>query len=274
MDRRLVPIAATVLLALGAITTLRAWLAPAAPPPLRVTAVVARAVEPYTLLTLDALVAGPSLEPRDALGRGAYAIVDAVGLMTVDRLAPGDLVTTANARPPRDVRFTDDFALEIVSFGATAERLVGGELHPGHVVNVYGTGRDRAGQPVTVLVEPRVWVVDVTAGGGRLPERAREVDLATGAVTSGGADRARAASVVTVAVAPPIAARMVEAIGARGFTPWLTLAANEHAELPDPFASPSTVPTTLPPGGAAVWMRPTAVPTIADTGGGGARARP
>lgn len=244
--------------------------APSAPPTIAV-AVAGRAIEPYTIITTEMIAAGAPMLESEARARGAFPLGAVDGLMTTARLAPGDLITTARALPAGDVRFIEDFRLEVVSFAASLDRLVGGRVRPGHRINIYGTGRDAHNRTFTELVERAALVVHVSAGGQVVAEAAAVPDLVTGEVHRGGDDRARNATLITVALAPARALHLIDAFAARHLEPWVTLAAIGQASIvPLPTDVPATPPTWLrgPSERPSTAVRPQY--TMPPTGGGGA----
>ncbi len=255
----------------------------------------ARAIDPYTIITQDMLRYGDPLRARDARDEAAYPFDAVVGKMTTERLKPGDLMTAVNALPPEQVRFTEDLGLEIVTFAAGTEALVGGKVRPGHIINLYGSAScprnntqtgvqirippyclGKEGENVTILIEPRLWVVGVGAGGGPVSNATPEVNLSSGEVSYGADSRERSASTITVAVPPDQAFRIIDSLQAQGLQPYVTLAANQTVDagmLSTPaFASPTP---GLPPDLAAtatalfLQMQATPPPQPPTTGGGG-----
>lgn len=240
-------------------------------------AVAAAAIEPYTIVTQDMLKT-TTLSPTQARDRGAYPVDFVPGKMTTARIAPGDIISTKNALPPEEVRYVKDLNLEIVSFGASPEKLVGGKLRPGHIVNVYGSGRDDDNREFTVLVEPRVWVVGVSAAGSAPSQATRQPDPLTGEIKTSGDARERPVTLVTVAVPPDKAFHIIDALGAQNLDPWLTLAANQTpGQL---YATPATAATatsglpydlSLTATALAGILKSTPAPQPPRTGGGGGR---
>lgn len=240
-------------------------------------AVAAAAIEPYTIVTQD-MLKSTTLSPTQARDRGAYPVDFVPGKMSTARIAPGDVITTKNALPPEEVRYVKDLNLEIVSFSAGPDKLVGGKLRPGHIVNIYGAGRDDKNRQFTVLIEPRVWVVGVSAGGGPVSQATLQPDPTTGEIKKSGPDRERTATLVTVAVPPDKAFHIIDALGAQKLDPWLTLAANQTpGQL---YATPvaANSPTaglpydlSLTATALANILKSTPAPPLPRTGGGAGR---
>lgn len=240
-------------------------------------AVAAAAIEPYTIVTQD-MLKSTTLSPTQARDRGAYPVDFVPGKMSTARIAPGDVITTKNALPPEEVRYVKDLNLEIVSFSAGPDKLVGGKLRPGHIVNIYGAGRDDKNRQFTVLIEPRVWVVGVSAGGGPVSQATLQPDPTTGEIKKSGPDRERTATLVTVAVPPDKAFHIIDALGAQKLDPWLTLAANQTpGQL---YATPVAAATatnglpydlSLTATALANILKSTPAPPLPRTGGGAGR---
>lgn len=239
-------------------------------------AVAIRPIRPYTIISQDMVTAGDPLPVEDAVARGAYPPHAVVGLMTTAQIAPGTLLTGVNAKPVEEVRFATDPGLEIVTFAAGVDRTVGGQIRPGHIINLYGYGRDReTNAPFTTLIEPRLWVVKVSAGASALSNATPQPDPVTGEYRVQGGDREGQATLITVAVAPQQAYHIIDTLGADGLSAWTTLASNQAFD-------PRSLATPLPPGASiaqrgpatAAWppfvATPTPLPTLGPLGFGGA----
>lgn len=277
-SRTLILVAAVGLLGVGLMLTLADLFSPKAPEASVAIAVARRPIEPYQIITEDMINSGGQMTAREARDRALYPLGAVVGRMSTNRIPQGEPFSAANALPPEDVRFTEDLNLEIVSFQAPIDRLVGGEIRPGHVINLYGTGRNSDNEEYSVLIADRLWVVRVTAGGGPVTQATAIPDLGDGSITyEGDVGRNRPGTLVTVAVAPATAAKIIDALGAQGLAPYVTLAASQSAD--SAFATPVAVATTvgLPPDLAltataiANLLRSTPVPAPARTGGGASR---
>ena len=262
-----------VAVAVGLALTAAQLRRPSNPPRVVTVAVAQRAIAPYTIVTSDMLAAGPTLAEAEARARGAFPLEAAGGLMTTERLAPGDLITTARALPAADVRFIEDLRLEVVSFAAGVDRLVGGRVRAGHRIHIYGTGRDDRNRTVTELVERAALVVQVNAAGQAVSDAFEAPDPRTGEVRRASGVRERSVTMVTVALAPPRVLHLIDALSARKLEPWVTLAAAGAFASPPPEAA-TPEPVRLPPEG--VEFAPTVVTTpfatLSTLGGGGAAA--
>ncbi len=275
--RSIALIAGVGILGIGLIMTLSSMFnKPQTAVPVNV-AVAAAAIEPYTIVTQD-MLKSTTLSPTQARDRGAYPVDAVPGKMTTARLAPGDVITTRNALPPEEVRYVKDLNLEIVSFSASPEKLVGGKLRPGHIVNVYGSGRDEQNRQFTVLVEPRVWVVGVSAAGGVPSQATLQPDPQSGEIRRTGDARERMVTLVTVAVPPDKAFHLIDALGAQKLDPWVTLAANQTpGQL---YATPVVAASataglpydlSLTATALAQYLKATPAPIVPRTGGGADR---
>jgi hypothetical protein len=232
-------------------------------------AVAAGSISPYRIITQDMVKLGDTITVRDAQARGAYPLDSVVGLMSVSLITPGDMITGVNAKPVEDVRFVGDMALEIVSFQVSVDRVVGGKVRPGHVINLYGTGRDDA-DPFTILIEPRLWVVGVSSGGRPVTDATPQPDAVTGELHYIGGERDMPSTLITVAVPPREAVNIIHELGSRRLDPYVTLAASSTWQMP---ATPGpgigmggpigTVPTAI-----MSLRTPTPYATIADDGYG------
>jgi hypothetical protein len=204
-------------------------------------------IEPYTVITQDMIRSGESISAREAVDAGAYPVESVVGLMTTAQISPGDQLTGGNARPVEEVRFVEELGLEVVSFQAGVDRTVGGKLRKGHIVNLYGYGRGEDNEPFTTLIEPQLWVVDVSASGRPVTSSTPEIDPITGEFKSSGGVGDQPASLITVAAEPAKIYHIVDALGAKSLSPWITLAANQMASSAIATPSIATPTVGLPP---------------------------
>ncbi len=224
-------VGAVVLLGLGLVLTVAELGAEPAQEPVMTVAVAARTISPYTVITQDMIQLGADLPVREARDGGAYPMHAVIGLMSVDVIGPGTMITGVNAKPIEDVRFAQDMGLEIVSFQATVDRVVGGEVRPGHLINLYGTGREEE-DPLTILIERRLWVVNVSSGGRPVTQATPQPDALTGELEYVGGERDIPSTLITVAVPPKKAVHIIHDVGSRHLDPYVTLAANSTWEMP------------------------------------------
>lgn len=245
--RPLFLVGACVLLGMGLVWTLVSLWQPAPAVSQVPVALAATQIEPYTIITQDMLRAGEPMDASEAFERGAYPIHSVIGLMSTDQLRPGTLVTGVNAKPIDEVRFVEDLGLEVVTFSAGIDRTVGGQLRPGHVINLYGYGKDaETRQAFTTLIEPRLWVVRVSAGGQPVSSATAQPDLDTGEYREVGGERSAPSSLITVAVPPDTAYHIIDALGAQGLSAWASLAASQTANLQVATAVPAAAATPGP----------------------------
>lgn len=264
---------ALFLVGFGLITTVWELLkSPTAPERAVPIVVAAKAIEPYTIITTDMLRSGGSLTPSRARDIGAWPGEAAVGKMSTDLIRIGQTLTAVNAKPIEAVRLATDLDLEIVSFQAGTDRLVGGALRPGHLINIYGFGRDEATRENhTQLIDSRVWVVDVSASGRRLDLPTPQPDPVSGVYRASKAGSGgSSASLITVAVEPWRAARLIDALGAEGLQVWVSLAASDIARYSTATPRPAATATRPP---ATVWLPPGLMPTMPVGGYGGMAGR-
>jgi len=235
---------AIVLLLAGVGLSLRDILMPKPPPPPRTVLVATTDIDTYTVLRpemVERREVAAELAPEDAYGELGEKTV----LITTRPIKEGEVITRDAAvavgsswRPAR-------MDLEILSFPADFDKMVAGQIKPGHKINIYGyhVGEEGEGAPVT-LVAHNVWVVDArTASGGEAWAATPEPAEGGGPLGLRGLAETRAApaSIVTVAVEPEVAWKIIEALGAQKYRAWVTLAG------PEPITPTPAPPTPTPP---------------------------
>ena len=141
--------------------------------------------------------------------------------------------------------------LEVISFRAEIDKILGGTLRPGHKINIYGfrTESEEDSPPPTTLIADHVWVVDArTSTGGEVEARSAEGGDGAGGGFLGSSGLALAssgpASIVTVAVEPEIALQIIEALGAQQYQAWVTLSGPTPS--PTAITQEPTPPTAGP----------------------------
>jgi hypothetical protein len=218
------------------------------PPPPRMVALAARDIGTYVIVDADMVQA---VEKPGEEAVGIYGAEDVVGKITTRYIKAGEPIDRYSVLSIEEFRFASDMGLEIASFPARFDEMVGGQLKPGHHINIYGYregGADRLSE--TMLIAPDVWVVDVrTASGG-------EAGIPTPTPGGGGlfspigGQRAVPASIVTVAAEPSVVWKIVDTLGARGFNAWVTIAGRgTWVSTPAPATPTSTpIPSTPTPG--------------------------
>ena len=283
------PLLIVLALLLGVIGIIASWPRPVPPKEPKQVAFATRSIPTYTQITQDMIEPRWLYEWTDARGRTRYFLrkslnevkvekdltdevargdaqevskdqadnsilySDVIDRMTTRDVSRGAVVTDLSALDVEQVRYVADLNKEIISFPARFDEIVGGQIKPGHRVNVYayrgelGTGDTRR-QPEVKLIATSVPVVDVRTRSG--DESARLLPTPTGsAVRSGGlfgsagseSDRRDPGSVVTVAVEPELAALIVDMLGAQGYEAWVSLAGNRAIQV-----TPTTPPTATP----------------------------
>ncbi len=274
--RSIVLVGAVALLGVGLVMTLLQQLKPP-PAPARIdTAVAAVQIEPYVLVTGSMVRAGERVRESYAASHAIWPADQVIGKITTKRIKPGEQFTSENLKDVEDVRWVDDFNLELVSFSASVDRLLGGDLRPGHIINLYGFTQAGAEESVTQLIEPRLWVVRVSSSGQPVSEATPVYNPDTARMEYAGRGADRPATLITVATTPDKAFKIIDALGAKRMTAWVTLSANQAAGalLATPVAVAPTATPGLPPDLAltataiAELSRPTPVPTSIRTGGG------
>jgi hypothetical protein len=244
--RTLVLIGAIALVGIGALMMLGDLFSSDEAPAQLTPAIAMTQIQPYTVITQDMVAQGEIMSERTAKTAGAWQVRDVVGKMSTDLIAPGSMLNTRNVLPIERVRFTVDPNLEIVSLNASIDKMVAGKIKPGALVNLYGFGREnQTNEPFTVLVEPRVWVVAVSAGGSAVSSATLVPNSQTGDVTISGETEDRPATTLTLAVPPQRAYNIIDSFGAQGMNAWVTLAANQTANTTAP-ATPLPASTATP----------------------------
>lgn len=253
-------------------------------PPPRKVAFIKQDIPSYTVITQDMI---EEKEVPAAEARNAPTAPDVVGRMTTRNISKGQMVTELSALTPEQVRYVSDLGLEIISFPARFDEVVGGQLKPGHRINVYAYRGERGsntsyGRPPEVrLVATDISVVDVRTRAGDASARliptptagAQRSSLFGASVASDSRDEP--GSVVTVAVKPELAYMLVDTLGAQGFDAWVTLAANRAAQVtvtptpPPATATPIVATPTVDPRPVQTAVAATATAAAAKTGSTG-----
>ena len=192
-------------------------------------------------------------------------------------LRGGDLVYASDLVPPEQYRFVPDENLEVISFPADFDKVVGGQLWPGQLINIYlygrsdevrgAEGRIEQEYPRVELIADHVWVVDArTASGaatgqgvqvsGQNGEPAPTASSGTGLFGlgdiggAGGAGGGNApVSIVTVAMDHLVARRLVELMGSMGYRAWVSLSPKQIITVTPTIprtATPTPTPTYSP----------------------------
>jgi hypothetical protein len=236
--------------------------APAAPKSVVVLA-AKESIQPYTFIgasqvtttTVAAALAGdyyPEYQPLS-------------GYMATTLVKPGQPLSRTDARPPEDFRYWADMGLEIGSFRGVFSELVGGEIKSGHRINVYGyrkgDGVDDYGD--LMLVASNILVVGVRTDTGEVPgaelpttptPSAAAGPLSFGSIAA--MSGPQPASVIMFAAEPKVAQKIIEYLGSRNYSAWVTLAPEAGA-----ITTPPPVPTAPAPTSTPTGPQPTALPT-------------
>jgi len=137
---------------------------------------------PRQIIPAGALISPDLLEdrevPRTLLQEPIYTdATDLLGRVAQIPLYPGVVVYRHHAVPLREYRFVDDPSLVVVSLPVDPSRAVGGQIQPGHLVDLWQLPQVRGQQeeettPLTAtLVLSDVLVVDVRASQGQAVAR-------------------------------------------------------------------------------------------------------
>lgn len=281
-SRSLLIILLVFLLGVGAILTIAELFKAPAQPARMTPAIAAVQIEPYTVITQDMLKAGTAVRQSEALDKGLYPAEAVVGKMSTELISPNTLISGVNAKPIEEVRFVEDLGLEVVSFQAGVDRLVGGQLKPGHIINLYGFGRDEvAKRNYTTMIEPRLWVVGVSSAGRDIEVITPQPDPETGDYSEIVGGSPGVATLITIATEPQRAMNIIDALGAQGLQAWVTLAANQTVDFTRAATPAATAKAPNTPGlpldlaltATALWKQINSTPAARPprTGFGGSR---
>ena len=213
--------------------------------------VAGRDIPPYTVISPDQVGMGATQIP-DTLAVDYYDRTDdVVGYMTTRAIKAGQLISREDAKPIAEVRYVEDMGLEIVSFPAVFSEMVAGQVKPGQRINIYGyeeeTGKDAPGE--AILVASNVWVVDVrTSIGEEVKGEEQQPEQESALFSAPGlAGFSQPASVVAVAAPPTVVQDIIYALGAKGYSAWVTLAPSpENIPPVATLATPTPQPTAYP----------------------------
>jgi Flp pilus assembly protein CpaB len=179
--------------------------------------------------------------PRPLLDEAIYANAsDLIGKVAAIPLRPGMVVYRSFVVSQAQYRLVDDPSLAVVSFPVNPARAVGGQLQPGHHVDVWRLGGVKPTNSITLtelsahqwatatLIVANAPVVDVRASSGAAV--ARQPQAVPGKVDGGSSSSSSSSStalqILTVGV-PPDVARDILALVAEedqsGFVLWVTL---------------------------------------------------
>ncbi len=247
-------------LLLGVIGIIISWPRAEPVPPPRKVAIAKQDIPTYTLITPDMV---EEKEVPAAEAKGAPSFDQMVGRMSTKTISKGTLMSDQNALSPEQVRYVADPSLEVISFPANFDEVVGGQLKPGQKINVYAyrslrqTDVQGGRKPEVRLLATDIPVVDVRARSGesgpRLAPTATPGSGGGGGLFGGAgpitSDAQQPGSIVTVAVPPEMALLIVDTMGAQAFDAWVTLSANRAVQItatPSPAPATATVPAATP----------------------------
>ena len=236
---------AIVLLLVGVGLSLRDMLMPKPPRPPRTVLVATTDIDTYTVLRpemVERREVAAELAPEDAYGEIGEKRV----LITTRPIKEGEVITRDAAVAVGSSWRPATMDLEVLSFPADFDKMVAGQVKPGHKINIYGyhVGEEGEGPPVT-LVAHDVWVVDArTASGTEAQAMTPEPAEGGGPLGLRGltGTKAAPASIVTVAVEPEVAWKIIEALGAQRYRAWVTLSGSVPPPLPTPTPTPPMPP--------------------------------
>ncbi len=207
--------------------------------------VAKRDIPPFTLLSPEdgetkSLPAGQAI---DAFG----GLEDLVGRITTTEIRRGNVIRQSNTLL-RDKNWVDGEML-VFSLDVPTSRVVGGQLRPGHYVDIQVTkAGTTAGASEALWLARNLWVVGVQQRSGEEPSRPTVtirdapvlptetprpggggLGFATGPSTAGGARGA--ANVIEIAAHREIAQMISEYVGARQYEPWVFVRPAQISDL-------------------------------------------
>ncbi len=203
--------------------------------------------------------------PRALAAEPVYTrAADLVGRVAQVPLYPGLVVYQAYAVPPAQYRLVADPTLTVISLPVDPARAVGGQLQPGHQIDLWQVPLARAGAAgeaprlTPTLVLSAVQVVDVRGASGQAVARQPQAVPGQAAGQSAPAGAALPLHILTVAV--PVSQTQ----------PLLSLIAAEHSQqaalwvalapLVRPAGPAAALPPSTPPPPGASLAPPAALP--------------
>lgn len=108
------------------------------PPEPEVKIAVAKEFIPTYTLIEPGMLEERVVKESEARRLFAYRLEDAIGMMTTTDVEPGTIIGRGEAKPVEEVRFIEDLGLEVTSFSGRFDEMVGGQLKPGVLINIYG----------------------------------------------------------------------------------------------------------------------------------------
>jgi len=171
------------------------------------------------LITRDMLTS--KTVPRPLLGEDIYTTPEELaGRVALVPLRPGMAVYRQFAVPPEEYRLIEDPSLEVVSFPVEPHRAVGGQVQPGHRVDIWRLSKEEGAR---LLVEGAL-VVDVRAGSGQ--PYARQPQAVPGKPdTSSSSSSGVALQIITIAASREVVQAILGLLAEKGNTElWVSLA--------------------------------------------------
>jgi Flp pilus assembly protein CpaB len=195
--------------------------------------VASRDIPPYTLLTANDVTS--RLVPPEQAADSFGAAGEVQGLITTQEVRYGNIVRRSTLLKP-DSAWADGETL-IFSFYVATSRIVGGQLRPGHYVDLLVTRPEQQDRPAEALwIAHDLWVVGVYQASGSDVSRPRasfgESSETPAAVVAGGAlnlpqtgaiatAREGPANLVVIATHRDTGRLIADYLGAQLFEPWI-----------------------------------------------------
>ena len=213
---------------------------PPPPPQVQVLA-AAQDIDTYRVVTLDMVNVVTATQSS-----GIYALdevwnvaeitatgdITRVVLFTTRPVRQGEILSRqTNVLPIEEARYAP-LRFEVASFPIDINETVGGQIKPGHRINIYGYVEERPGHtaPPVQLIAEKIWVVDVRTAQADVvaptpaPATTPQAPGIFGVSVPGLTVTTRAPeAMITVAADPETILRILEALGAQGFRAWVTL---------------------------------------------------
>jgi Flp pilus assembly protein CpaB len=172
------------------------------------------------LITRDMLTS--KTVPRPLLKEDIYITPEELaGHVALVPLRPGMAVYRQFAVPPEEYRLVEDSSLEVVSFPVEPHRAVGGQVQPGHRVDIWRLSREEGAR---LLVEGAL-VVDVRAGSGQPYARQPQAVPGKPDTDSSSSSSGTALQIITVAASREVVRAILGLVAEKGNAElWVSLA--------------------------------------------------
>jgi hypothetical protein len=218
-------------------------------------------IEPGTIIT------GDVVEIKHELKEGpvVQASEQVLGTIAKKSIKKGDIITS-EMTAPIDPRAGTALDKEVISFYAEIDEAVGGILKPGDMIDIYAYHLVQEDEPTRQdKIGACILVVDSHGASGN-PTRwttseAEGEEGSQGFLQVKVDERVVPASIVTVAVDPDVAWRIIEFLGSKGFRAWVTLSHESCWMPPTPAPTPTPIPPTPVPSPTPTPVPPTPTPT-------------